>query len=133
MKYVCKASCAVLVAALTLAMPALARGQSQATTGEINGRVVDAQAAILPGVTVTARNTQTGLVRSVVTNEEGVFSLPLLPPGTYDIDAELQGFGAFKQIVPVTVGATITLKPTLQVAGVAEQVVVTGVAPIVET
>ncbi len=133
MKHVSKALCAMLVTALTLAVPALARSQSQATTGEINGRVLDAQGAVLPGVTVTSRNTQTGLVRSVVTNEQGVFALPLLPPGTYEVTVELPGFATFKQTVPVTVGSTITINPTLQVAGLSEQVVVSGAAPIVET
>ncbi len=133
MKHVSKALCAVLVAALTLAMPALARGQSQATTAEINGRVVDAQAAVLPGVTVTARSPETGYVRSVVTNEEGVFSLPLLPPGAYELTVELPGFGTFKQTVRPTVGATITINPTLQVAGLAESITVSAAAPVVET
>ena len=55
MKHVSKALCAMLVTALTLAVPALARSQSQATTAEINGRVLDAQGAVLPGVTVTSR------------------------------------------------------------------------------
>ena len=133
MKHVSKALCAMLVTALALAVPALARSQSQATTGEINGRVLDAQGAVLPGVTVTSRNTQTGLVRSVVTNEQGVFALPLLPTGTYEVTVELPGFATFKQTVPITVGSTITINPTLQVAGLSEQVVVSGAAPIVET
>jgi hypothetical protein len=133
MKHVSKALCAVLMTALTLAMPALARGQSQATTAEINGRVVDAQGGVLPGVTVTARSPETGYVRTVVSNEDGVFSLPLMPPGTYELTVELAGFGTFKQTVRPTVGANITINPTLQVAGVAESITVSAAAPIVET
>ena len=69
-----KALCAVLVVALTLAVPALARRQSQATTAEINGRVVDAQGGVLPGVTVTARNPETGYIRDGGDQREGVFA-----------------------------------------------------------
>ena len=57
-----------------------------------NGRVVDAQGGVLPGVTVTARNEATGYVRTAVTNDEGLFTLPLLPPGTYEVSMELAGF-----------------------------------------
>ena len=60
--------------------PALA----QQTTGTIAGRLVDAQGAAVPGVTVTGRNTQTGFVRTGVTDGEGVYRLTALPVGTYD-------------------------------------------------
>src|SRR5687767_15408747 len=92
---------AVLLAAAALPPQALA--QSQATTAEINGRVADAQGGVLPGVTVTATNPETGYSRTAVTNEEGVFVLPLLPPGTYEVTMELSGFNTFKQMVRSTV------------------------------
>jgi len=122
---------AVVVVALAAAPLALA--QSQATTAEINGRVADAQGGVLPGVTVTATNPETGYSRTAVTNEEGVFVLPLLPPGTYEVTMELSGFNTFKQMVRSTVGATSTLNPSLQLAGVQEQVTVRAEAPVIET
>ena len=64
-----------------LAVPAFA--QSQATTGEVKGRIVDAQGAVLPGVSVTARNEANGYVRTAVTDDQGLFTMPLLPPGSY--------------------------------------------------
>src|SRR4051794_1040730 len=77
----------LLVGALVAhALPSAA--QSQATTAEINGRVIDAQGGVLPGVTVTATAEATGYVRSTVTNGEGYFGLPLLPPGQYDLTME---------------------------------------------
>ena len=121
------------VVVLTLATPPLALAQSQATTAEINGRVADAQGGVLPGVTVTATNPETGYSRTAVTNEEGVFVLPLLPPGTYEVTMELSGFSTFKQMVRSTVGATSTLNPSLQLAGVQEQVTVRAEAPVIET
>jgi hypothetical protein len=122
-----------LIAVCALAWPAAAAGQSQATTAEINGRVTDAQGAVLPGVTVTATAPATGYTRSVITNEEGLYTLPLLPPGQYELMAELAGFGSSKRSVPLTVGATVTINPQLQVAGVTEQIVVEAVSPLVET
>ena len=55
---------------------------AQQTSGNIQGRIVDAQKAAIPGVTVTAKNTETGLTRSEVTDAEGVYRLNALPVGT---------------------------------------------------
>ena len=128
-----KRSILVLLALVGLLWPSAAFAQSQATTAEITGTVIDAQRAVLPGVTVTAMSPETGYSRSVVTNEAGVFVLPLMPPGAYEVTAELSGFGTFKQTVRATVGATITVNPTLQVAGVTETVTVSAETPVIET
>jgi hypothetical protein len=134
MTHVSKAMCAMLVLALSLVAPGLTLAQSQATTAEINGRLTDANGGVLPGVTVTATSPQTGYTREVVSNEEGLFSLPLLPPGNYDVTAELAGFATFRQTaVRATVGATVTLNPTMTVAGVQEVITVEAATPLVET
>ncbi len=116
---------------LLMATPAFA--QSQATTAELNGRIVDAQGGVLPGVTVTARNPANGYVRNAVTNEQGLYSLPLLPPATYEVTIELAGFGTVQRPAQLTVGASITLNQTLQLVGVAETITVTAASPLVET
>src|SRR5213592_1596695 len=72
-----------------LAVPVTARGQ--ATTGTISGTVTDESKAILPGVTVVVRNTETGATRPL-TDERGGFRALNLPPGVYSVTAELQGF-----------------------------------------
>ena len=114
---------------LLLAPPALAQGGRS----EINGTIVDAEKALLPGVTVTAINQDTGLERVTVTGSEGKFTLPTLVPGTYTIKAELQGFQVTNLTgIVVNVGQELTVNLTLQVAGVAETVMVTGVSPLVE-
>jgi hypothetical protein len=126
--------CAMLALALSLLAPGLALAQSQATTAEINGRLTDANGGVLPGVTVTATNPQTGYTREVVTNGEGLFSIPLLPPGLYDVTAELSGFATYRQTgVRATVGAAVTLNPTMTVAGVQEVITVEAASPLVET
>lgn len=123
----------ILTAVCMLALPAGARAQSQATTAEINGRVVDAQGGVLPGVTVTAKSEATGYTRTTVTNEEGFFALPLLPPGQYELLVELPGFGNARRVVPLTVGASVTVNQTLQLAAVQETITVEARSPLVET
>jgi outer membrane receptor for ferrienterochelin and colicin len=110
-----------------------AAAQSQATTAEINGRVVDAQGGALPGVTVAAKNPETGYIREVVTNGEGIYLLPLLPPGVYDVTMALTGFGSTTRRVALTVGASVTYNHTLQLSAIAENVTVTAATPLVET
>lgn len=122
-----------IAAALVVLGPLPAVAQSQATTAELNGRVVDAQGGVLPGVTVTARNEATGYVRTAVTDGQGLFSLPLLPPGAYTVSLELAGFAPGERRTVLTVGATVTLAQTLQLTGIAETVQVSAGAPLVET
>jgi Carboxypeptidase regulatory-like domain/TonB-dependent Receptor Plug Domain len=123
-----------LLAIWLVAWPVVeAAAQSQATTAEINGRVVDAQGGALPGVSVTAKNVETGYTLTAVTSGEGLYLLPLLPPGAYDVTMELAGFGSTTRRVALTVGASITYNHTLQLSGVAETLTVTASTPLIET
>ena len=113
----------------TFVPPALAQGGRS----EINGTVVDSQKAALPGVTITATNQDTGLERSTVSGAEGRFTIPTLLPGTYTLKAELQGFQVTNLSgVVINVGQELTVNLTLQVAGVAETITVTGQSALVE-
>src|SRR5688572_8236721 len=123
----------VLLAVFALAFPALAAAQSQATTAEINGRVVDAQGGALPGVTATALSSATGFTRATVSNEEGLYSLPLLPPGDYELTLELAGFRTVRRAVSLTVGSAATLNLAMAIGEFQETVVVEAVASTVET
>ena len=87
----------VLALALCLLLGSPAFGQSQAVNGTIEGTVADVSGAVLPGVTVTVTNTDTGASRAVVTNEKGVYRALLLPLGRYKVSAELPGFKTFEQ------------------------------------
>lgn len=110
--------------------PAFAQGGSS----EITGTIVDAGAAVLPGVTVTVVSEATGLQRTAVSSGDGKYVIPTLPPGTYTIKAELQGFQPTTRAgLVVNVGQELTLNMTLQIAGVAETLTVTGQAPLVES
>ena len=78
---------AALVVTLS-AVPAFA----QQTTGTIAGRILDPQGMAVPGATITATNEATGLVRSDVSDGEGLYRLTAMPVGGYDVVAELSGF-----------------------------------------
>ena len=71
---------------LVLSFSTTAYGQSQANTGNIEGRVTDQNAAAVPNVTVSATNLANGLNKSAQTNEEGIYRIVFLPPGTYKVD-----------------------------------------------
>jgi carboxypeptidase family protein len=73
-----------VLAAIFLVGPAAAVADAQVTSAAVVGTVTDASGAALPGVTVTARNVETGFVRSVPTNESGAYRLDFLPTGTRD-------------------------------------------------
>ena len=94
---------------ITLLATVTTRAQ-QITTGVIQGTVTDATGAALPGVTIEARNVNTNLVRSQVTESDGRFVFLQLPPGTYTLKFTLTGFATHVQEnVELTVGQTITL------------------------
>ena len=110
-----------------------AAGQATATTGQIEGMITDQQGGALPGVTVGARNTGTGLERTVVSEGNGLYRLNLLPLGTYELTAQLQGFATLKREgLVMRVGETLTQPLTMRVASVQETVTVTSEAPLVE-
>ena len=103
------------------------------TNGSISGHVMDGSGAPLPGVTVTAINSDTGLSRNDVTSVTGEYHLNLLPPGRYRVDAELAGLGKTRApSVTVLLGndTRTDLKLTQQVT---ETITVTAVAPIIDT
>ena len=65
---------------------------SQSSNATVGGTVSDATGALIPGVSVTATNTGTGIVVTVITNEAGAYNFPSLQTGTYRVSAELPGF-----------------------------------------
>jgi hypothetical protein len=125
-----KVLASVLVVLLSAAVPAAA----QTTYGEVAGRVLDAQGNATPGATVTATNVGTGLVRSTSSGGIGEYLLTQLPPGRYDVAAELQGFRrALQRDLEVNVGSRLTVNFDLAVGNVTEVVEVTGASPLVQT
>ena len=76
---------------------AFAQGGGASSTGTIQGRVADAQGAVLPGVTVTATSPALIQPQTTVTSETGNYRFPAVPPGTYALSFELAGFNTLKR------------------------------------
>jgi hypothetical protein len=122
-----------LAAILLFATSAFA--QSQATTGNIEGRIIDPNGAAVANVTVTATNQDTGFEKTAQTTDEGNFVLPLLQPGVYRVTAgAASGFAAATyENVRVTVGAKNTLEIALSASGTTNVVDVSAEGQGVET
>jgi hypothetical protein len=112
------------------AQPSLA----QVSGFELSGIVQDDSQAVLPGVTLTLSNSETGLSRTVTTNESGRYVFGGMPAGTYVLRAELAGFATAEYAdLRYYANTKETLNITLSVAGVQEAVTVTGEAPLIDT
>ena len=110
-----------------------ARASAQAS-GQINGTVTDATGGVLPGVTVEATNTATGVTRSAISGADGLYTLPLLQPGNYNVKASLQGFRSQQRDgVRVTVTETARLTFQLEIGGLTETTVIVAEVSLVET
>jgi hypothetical protein len=108
-------------------------GQSQATTGVIEGTVSDEGGGVLPGAAVTLRNTATNYEQAVTTGGNGRFRAVLLPLGPYRITVALDGFSTLvREGIDLAVGQTINLPLTLK-PGLEQEITVTGEAPVIET
>jgi hypothetical protein len=115
-----------------LLLIAAGTGSAQ-TTGGIVGRVTDEQGGVLPGVTVEAKSPALQGSRVTVTDGTGAYRLTLLPPGDYTVVFNLSGFAAdTRNQVAVGLDKETTLSPALH-AAVAEEITVTGEAPVVDT
>ena len=104
--------CLAFVVTAGLAYPTLAQQQ----LGAIQGTIVDPSKAVMPGVTVTVTNLDTGLVRTTITNETGVYRVTSLDPGRYKVTAELQGFRSAAQSEVVLSVCTSGVTPRTSIA-----------------
>src|SRR3954470_7090817 len=103
-------------------------------TAQISGSVQDSSGAVLPGTEITATQTETGVARTVVSNETGHYVLPNLPVGPYKLEASLPGFRKFAQTgIVLQVNSNPAIKITMQVGQVSETIEVQANAAMVET
>src|SRR6266545_3971916 len=102
-------------------------------TAQLNGRVADESGAVLPGVTVTATQTDTGFMRTTVTDETGEWLMPNLPIGPYRLEVSLQGFRTYEQTgIVLQVNANPTITTALAVGNLEETVSVDAAAPLLD-
>jgi hypothetical protein len=121
----------LVAAAAVLVSPVRAIAQI-GQTATLTGTVTDASGAVLPGVTVTVTGEAViGGSRTAVTDGNGVYRFPALPPGTYTVKVELTGFRTITQEARLQLGQTITMDAKLD-PGLTDTIEVTGSAPTVD-
>jgi hypothetical protein len=120
-----------LIVSLLLSTSAFAQAVS---TASIGGTVRDTSDAVLPGVTVTATQTENGLMRTGVTDESGGYLLTALPIGPYRLEFTLSGFRSYVQTgIVLQVNTNPTVNASLQIGDVSETIQVAAQAPLIET
>ncbi|HXT22741.1 MAG TPA: TonB-dependent receptor [Thermoanaerobaculia bacterium] len=124
----------VFVTAFALCLALLPAAQAQTSSATLTGRAVDADGSALPGVTVTATETNTGFSRNTVTGSDGSFRLAALPVGDYTVTAELQGFATVQvENVHLNVASTRSIEISMRAASIEESITVTTEAPLIDT
>lgn len=113
---------------------AVALPVSGQTFGEITGNVADTSGAVIAGAAVTVTNTATSQTRGAVTNDAGQYVVPFLPPGVYDVTAEMPSFKqALRRGVTIQVGFAARIDFHLEVGSVSESIEVVAAAPLLDT
>src|SRR5215470_15462332 len=124
---------AIMVVLGCLLMCATAWSQA-VTVAQINGSVKDQSEALLPGVEVKVTHTETGYIRTVVTDETGRYTIPNLPVGPYKLEASLPGFRTYVQTgIVLQVNSNPTIPVVLAVGQVSETIEVEANVAQVET
>jgi outer membrane receptor for ferrienterochelin and colicin len=116
---------------LVLTGAVASHAQTQITTGVIQGSIVDATGALVPGAVVEIKNLSTNLTRGFTTGDDGRFVFLQLPSGTYNVTTTKDGFATIiQEKVNVTVGQAVILNMTMKVSGTQETVTVTGTSTV---
>src|SRR6266550_90379 len=116
-----------------LAIASVVNAQTQITTGTIQGTVIDANGAIVPGANVEIKNLDTNLSRSLTTDDGGRFVALALPPGPYSVTISKQGFAtAVAERLDLTIGQALNLPVAMKISQVQERVTITA-TPTVDT
>jgi len=122
----------IVLAAIILLVAPLAFSQSR-ETGALQGKVTDEQGSPLPGVNITASSPNLMGVRTAVTDADGEFRFIALPPGVYEVKAELQGFGTvLRKDIRLTTTTRLIVDFQMKAAAVAEEVTVIAQSPTVD-
>lgn len=113
----------LLLMAIGVLLP-LTTGYAQSSTATLSGTVTDQNGAVIPGASIAVISIAQGFQRTAVTNNDGIFVVPLLPPGTYVVKAEQKGFtSAEARDVVLNVNSQVTLQIELQVGKMGEHTV----------
>jgi hypothetical protein len=125
--------CLAAVFVVAFAAPPPARAQARLTGADLVGRVMDESAAVLPGANVTVVNRDTNLTRTAVGDSRGEFKVPALPPGTYKVTAQAQGFASqTRDGVTLQLGQTAEIEFLLKLSGTMEELTIVSESPMVD-
>jgi hypothetical protein len=128
---ICRIALFLVALVLAAAVPAQAQGEASAS---VSGVITDAQGGVLPGVTLTLRNVESGTTRTAVTEGDGQYRIAGLQPGRYSLRAELDGFAPTEVAnLTLTIGLVVQSNLTMALRTLQESVTVTAEAPVVET
>ncbi|KAF0241611.1 MAG: TonB dependent receptor, partial [bacterium] len=116
----------LLLLATFCSLQGIVLAQSSATGGQITGQVLDSTGAALGGAEVTVRNLNTNYTREAVSNDGGLYVVPLLPSGPYEVTVKLNGFAPASQDILVTLGSSVNATFSLTVAETTEVIEVSG-------
>jgi hypothetical protein len=118
--------------ALVLLTTSVARGQD--TTATLLGTLTDSSGSVIPGATISITNIDTSQTRTMTADEGGRYRAPLLPPGRYEVTAQLSGFQTVVRTgITLTVGQEAVVNMQMAIGNVTESIRVEGAAPLVET
>lgn len=118
---------------LALVVASLVSEASAQNTGVIEGAVIDESGGVLPGVTVTLRNLETGVERKAITDADGRYRFPALQPGTYVLRTEMSGFAIEeRRDIELTIGLQLRHDFQLKLQSLAETVSVVADTPVVD-
>src|SRR5947199_9900672 len=125
---------AIAIGVLIALPTCLVFAQISAATATILGVVKDTSGALVPGVSITVKHTETGLTRTATSSESGDYNVPLLPVGAYEITTAMPGFKQqIRSGINLIVGQQAVINLTLEVGAIAEQITVSEEAPLVNT
>jgi Carboxypeptidase regulatory-like domain/TonB dependent receptor len=127
-------ACAVVLATCLLLASPVAHAQGVGASGSVSGTVTDPTGAVVPKGTVTAQDVSKGIRITSDVDSNGQYRFSNLPPGTYDLTAQIVGFQSqIQKGFTITVGQAATLDFHLQVATTSSVVEVSAAPPVVET
>ncbi|HKT79480.1 MAG TPA: TonB-dependent receptor [Vicinamibacterales bacterium] len=128
----CRSPLKLLVVAILAVFVPRADAQDTVSYASVSGRVTDPSGAVIVGAQVTARQTETNLTASAVSDAEGRFRLTYLRLGPYEIVVHADGFAPFVQQLRLSVGSALELPVTLAIGPMQETVAVTASAVVLE-
>jgi hypothetical protein len=130
----CKFLSAFVAALLFLALAGLPVAAQTSGAGNIVGTITDASGAAVANATVIVLNADTGVSRTLTTNNDGLYTATFLQPGHYEVSASASGFGKIdRKNLVLTVGQILSIDATLPPASVTTDVIVTSETPILDT